>query len=561
VQERVAEPNTVSAETLAKGHREIGIAEFFSRNKHLLGFDNKKKALLTTIKEAVDNALDACEEARILPEIIIEVMNISDDRYRIVIEDNGPGIIKKQIPKIFAKLLYGSKFHSLKQTRGQQGIGISAAVMYAQLTTGRPAKITSRVVGKEHAQYYELMLDTKANAPKITKEEEKEWVKDHGTRIEIDLEANYSRGAQSIDAYIKQTAIANPHCTIIYTNPKAEQVIFTRAVEELPEEPAEIKPHPYGIEVGTLMSLLHTSDKQNLLSFFTNELSRVGAGTAKQIFEKAGVSKDSSPHKISRDQAERLIKAISETRIIAPPTDCISPIGSDNLQKGLRKEINAEFYTSVTRSPVVYSGNPFIVEAAIAYGGEISKDETARVLRFANRVPLQYQQSACAITQSIIQTNWKSYGLQQSRGALPVGPLVVMVHIASVWVPFTSESKEAVAHYPEIKKEIKLLLQECGRKLGSYIRKKKRVGEESKKRNFIKLYMPIVSEALRDILELPAGENEPIVEGLQSILEEKRGKLQDVGEKPQENTEYDEETAKFGNLASYTSDDSDDLEE
>ncbi len=557
----MVEQKTVSAETLAKGHREIGIAEFFSRNKHLLGFDNKKKALLTTIKEAVDNALDACEEARILPEIIIEVMNINDDRYRLVIEDNGPGIIKKQIPKIFAKLLYGSKFHSLKQTRGQQGIGISAAVMYAQLTTGRPAKITSRVTGKDHAQYYELMLDTKTNGPKITKEAEKEWVKEHGTRIEIDLEANYSKGAQSIDAYIKQTAIANPHCTIIYTNPKAEQVIFTRAIEELPEEPIEIKPHPHGIEVGTLLSLLHTSDKQNLLSFFTNELSRVGAGTAKHIFEKAGISKDTAPHEINRDQAERLIKAISETKIVAPPTDCISPIGADNLQKGLRKEINAEFYTSVTRSPVVYSGNPFIVEAAIAYGGELSKDETARILRFANRVPLQYQQSACAITQSIIQTNWKSYGLQQSRGALPVGPLVVMVHIASVWVPFTSESKEAVAHYPEIKKEIKLLLQECGRKLGSYVRKKKRVGEESKKQNFIKTYMPIVSEALRDILELPADENESIVDGLQTVLEKKRGKVEEVGEKPQENNEYDEETAKFGNLASYTQDDTDELEE
>jgi len=223
------------AEEMAKKQRDISVAAFFEKNRHLLGFDNLRKSLMTTIKEAVDNSLDACEEARILPEIIVEVIELSESRFRVVIEDNGPGIIKAQLPKIFAKLLYGSKFHKLSQTRGQQGIGISAAVMYGHLTTGRPAKILSKTEKNKPANYIELYIDTEHNKPVITKQDTKEWKKkEHGTRVEIDIEASYQKGSQSIDEYIKQTAIANPHATFIYTNPKAEQFIFARAVEILP---------------------------------------------------------------------------------------------------------------------------------------------------------------------------------------------------------------------------------------------------------------------------------------------------------------------------------------
>ena len=216
-------PSKIIAEELAKKQREIGVAEFFAKNRHLLGFDNKRKALLTTIKEAVDNALDACEEAEILPEVQVEVIEIGEERFRIIIEDNGPGIVKKQIPKIFAKLLYGSKFHQRRMSRGQQGIGISAAVMYAQLTTGKPAKILSKIAKEKPATYMGLMLDTKTNNPIIQEEKERDWPeKEHGTRIEMDIEGSYQKGDQSVDQYLKETAIVNPHATIIYTNPKAE---------------------------------------------------------------------------------------------------------------------------------------------------------------------------------------------------------------------------------------------------------------------------------------------------------------------------------------------------
>ncbi len=536
--------SSIKAVELAKGQREIGVAEFFSRNRHLLGFDNKKKALMTTIKEAVDNSLDACEEGGVLPEIQVEIIDMQNDRFRVIVEDNGPGIVKKQIPKIFAKLLYGSKFHRLKMSRGQQGIGISASVMYGQLTTGRPAKIISKIDPTEPAHYYELKINTQKNTPEILKEAMMDWPKEHGTRVEIDIEATYSGGQQSVDQYLKETAIINPHVTIIYTNPKAQQIIFPRVTEILPKEAKEIKPHPYGVELGVLMNMLKMTEFRTLQAFLTNEFSRVGAGTAKQICENAALLPNSQPKRISREQVEKLIDGIKKTKIIAPPTDSISPIGESLIEKGLRKEINAEFYCATTRPPSVYRGNPFIIEAGLAYGGAQEREGQINIMRFANRVPLLYQQGACVVTKSITATNWRSYGLSQSSGAIPQGPCTILVHIASVWVPFTSESKEAIAHYPEIIKEIKLALQECGRMLGSYVNKKKRVHDELKKRGYIEKYIPHVAEALRDILGHV--DMATIEKNLREMLESKRGRIDDLEFDPSKNVDYDEEFAKIG---------------
>ena len=441
-----SEPKEAIAISLAKKQQEISISQFFEKNRHLLGFDNKRKALMTTIKEAVDNSLDACEEAKILPEISVEIIDMQNERFRVIVEDNGPGIVKNQIPKVFAKLLYGSKFFRLSQSRGQQGIGISASVMYAQLTTGRPAKITSRISKDHPAHYYELHIDTQKNKPEIIKEDEVVWEKEHGTRIELDLEASYQAGNQSVDQYLKQTSIVNPHVTIIYTNPKAEQIIFQRATDNLPKEAIEIKPHPYGVELGRMMSMLKMTEARTLQSFLSNEFSRVGSGTSKTICENAKLLPNTSPDNMTREMIEQLINGIKNTKLIAPPTDCISPIGAELLEKGLRKEVNAEFYATTTRPPSVYRGNPFIVEAGIAFGGNQSAEEPVNLFRYANRVPLLYQQGACAVSKSVINTAWRNYGLSQSRGALPIGPCTIVVHIASVWVPFTSESKEAIAH-------------------------------------------------------------------------------------------------------------------
>lgn len=539
--------DTVSkAHEMAKEQREISVAEFFEKNRHLLGFDNKRKALLTTIKEAVDNSLDACEEAGILPEIHVEIIDMGNDRFMVKVEDNGPGIVEKQIPNIFGRLLYGSKFHSLKQSRGQQGIGISAAALYGQLTTGKPIRIISKIGPNEPAHYMEISLDTAINRPVIVKQEERPWYKEHGTKLELDLEGLYQKGAQSVDEYLKETAIANPHITIVYTNPKAEQIIFPRAIEELPKLPQKIKPHPYGIELGMLIKMLANTESKTVQQFLSNDFSRVSLNNAKQICQEAAILPNTDPKKVSREMSEKLMEGIKKTKLIAPPTDCISPIGAEQIQKGLKKEINAEFYTSATRPPMVYRGNPFVIEAGIAYGGDQPSDKTISILRLANRVPLLYQQGSCAITEAISTTNWKPYGLQQSGNSIPSGPVTVVIHMASVWVPFTSEAKEALAHYPEIIKEIKLAIQECGRDLASYVMKKKKVKDEFKKRSYIEKYIPHVSLALQELLKLSTTEQKRIEANLKEMLESTRGKLDDMEFDPDKNEEYDENLAKIG---------------
>ncbi|MDD5332063.1 MAG: DNA topoisomerase VI subunit B [Candidatus Nanoarchaeia archaeon] len=497
----------ITAVELAKKQREISVSEFFTKNRHLLGFDNPRKALLTTIKEAVDNSLDACEEAKILPDIYVEVTQKAEDRFLVIVQDNGPGIVKEQIPKIFAKLLYGSKFHTMKQSRGQQGIGISAAGMYGQLTTGKPIRITSRISPKKPTHYYELNINTQKNEPDIIKETEIEWLTEHGTKIEIELEAKYQKGKQSVDEYLKQTAIANPHIKVAYKNPEGQVIEFPRATKELPVEPKEIKPHPHGIELGILIKMLRMTKSKNLGSFLTSDFSRVSPAVAKLICDKAKVDIKSKPERIPTQEADNLLKAIRETKIMAPQTNCLSPIGEDLIIKGLKKEINAEFYAATTRPPSVYRGNPFQIEVGLAYGGEAQttpddeKDDLIRVIRFANRVPLLYQQGACATNKAIVTTAWKNYGLSQSRGALPSGPVILMIHMVSVWVPFTSESKEAIAHYPEILKEMKLALQEVGRKLAGHIRKTVKAIQQTERINLFEKYIPELATAIAQLSE------------------------------------------------------------
>ena len=590
-----------TAQALAAGQRDISVSEFFAKNRHLLGFDSPRKALLTSVKEAVDNSLDACEEAGILPEIWVHIEQVgeSGSRYRMGVQDNGPGIVSKQIPLIFGKLLYGSKFHRLRMSRGQQGIGISAAGMYGVLTTGKPVKIISKISAKDPAHYYELRIDTKTNQPEILNgkgagvdipsgkggadlmaKHSIEWVAqndlgeqvEHGTRVTIEMEAKFQRGRGSVEEYLEQTAIANPHARIHFQGPDGPERILERSSDDLPPEPKEIKPHPYGVELGRLVTMLQEHPKLTLTQFLTQSFSRVSHGTAKKICDTAKLSTRVTTGKLGRGEADALFKAIQETKIPPPATDCVVPIGEQRLLAGLRQVVPGEFFTAATRPPSVYRGNPFVIEAALAYGGgvaaqkisrealgELASESDARslrqfltttfsgmgseaadkilaeaqlaprqspsklkkaaldalhgamqhvnvdegqsmnVLRYANRVPLQFQPAACAVTQTILSTNWRSYGLSQSRGSLPNAPVTAMVHVASVWVPFTSESKEAIASYPEIQKEIRLALQAVGRKLGMYMRRRLRVAQEGQRRSIFLRYLGEVASAVAQI--------------------------------------------------------------
>ena len=605
-----------TAKSMAAKQRSISVSEFFTKNRHLLGFDNPRKALLTTVKEAVDNSLDACEEAAIVPEIWVRIESTSaKQRFKVSIQDNGPGIVKKQVPLIFGKLLYGSKFHRLSMSRGQQGIGISAAGMYGQLTTGKPIKIVSKISIRKPAHYFEIQINTKTNHPEIHNGKgegedipagEKgvqychkkgiEWVSEYpidpvedesaegspppkprplasGTRVTIELEGVYKRGKGSVDEYLEQTAIANPHVTIHYADPEGNERTYSRSTRQLPPEAKEIKPHPYGVELGRLLTMLKDQKPPVTLSqFLTANFSRVSSAVARRICETAGLSTRASTRKIGRGEADKLYQAIQETKISSPSTDCIAPIGEPLLLKGLYHVVSGEFFAAATRPPSVYRGNPFQIEVALAYGGDtstkrISRDEldklleetdsrtvkqflinsfsglggdgadrivktaklgtrqspsklkpkevealfdamhnvsvgdsqSMQVLRYANRVPLQFKMGDCAITRTIMQTNWRSYGLTQSRGSLPSGPVTVMVHMASVWVPFTSESKEAIANYPEIEKEIRLALQNVGRKLGMFMRRRRNIKQEGERRNVFLRYLGEVANAVSGI--------------------------------------------------------------
>jgi DNA topoisomerase-6 subunit B len=672
------------AEELAKSQRSISIAEFFEKNKHMLGFDSGARGLVTAVKEAVDNALDATEEAGILPDIYVEIEE-DGEYYRLIVEDNGPGITKEQIPKVFGKMLYGSRFHVREQNRGQQGIGISAAVLYSQLTSGKPATITSRTEGNREAQHFELIIDTDTNEPEISVDTTTTWERPHGTRIELEMEANM-RARQQLRNYIKHTAVVNPHARIEYIEPR-EKLKFERATDQLPAETEEIRPHPHGVELGSLIKMLEETDSYSVSGFLQGEFTRVGQKTADSVVSafrdrhygramtwqppapheesdietavieavankgreatasfaetiasavgdrnriahheliecvaRAGETvehesgtvfgdtvqrnavaaawetitanrasdlyrliddvttsrkddraiegmarriathfenSDDSRHRVTqktlsayvaraaeqtkerddetfgetarenilisiwelcrtvpdeppkvravatdRDVASELLEAMRETDILAPPTNCLAPITDDLVEEGLRKEFDADFYAAATRDAEVHGGDPFIVEAGIAYGGDVPAEGQADVLRFANRVPLVYQRGACATVDVIKRINWRNYGLDQPGGSgMPNGSAVLMVHIASTNVPFTSESKDAVANVPEIEDEIELALRETARELKSYLNKRRSLEKRQRKRNVIADILPAMADKLADVTE------------------------------------------------------------
>ncbi|NKB70381.1 MAG: DNA topoisomerase VI subunit B [Candidatus Latescibacteria bacterium] len=511
-----------NAQTMAASQREISVSEFFSRNRHLLGFDNPRRALLTSVKEAVDNSLDACEEAGIMPRLEVAISQVAEDRYTMRVQDNGPGIVKRQIPNIFGKLLYGSKFHRLKMSRGQQGIGISAASMYGQLTTGKAARVISRTGANRPAHLYEIQINTARNKPEILRDEEIEWEPDQGTSVEIEMEARYLKGRQSVDEYLRQTALANPHLHVIYTPPSGKPVTYANSTTELPPEPREVKPHPHGIELGVLMKMLQGTPHRTLQGFLTQEFSRVSVRVAKEICDRADLKPNGRPKGIAREETDRLFKAIDKTRLMKPPTDCIVPVGEELLVASLKQSVEAAYYTSTTRPPAVYRGNPFQVEVAMALGGNIEAEGPIALMRFANRVPLLYQQAACATTRSAIGLDWRNYRLSQSSGSLPTGPLVVLIHLASVWVPFTSESKEAIAHYPEIMREIRLALQECGRQIGDHINRQRKAADAARKKSYIEQYIDHIADALQEITGDTQAQKEQLAQNLQGMLERSR---------------------------------------
>ena len=531
-----------------KGFKEYSVAEFFKKNRQMLGYSGKIKSLTTAVHEYVTNGLDACEEARILPDIYVKLEKLGPNHIKLIVEDNGPGIPKKIVGKAFGSMLAGTKFHRFQQARGQQGIGAAGVIMFSQVTTGKPTKI---ITSQGNGIIYEtkLSIDIKANKPKL--EDEREYSGQmKGVRLESELKGvKYQKGDYSVDEYLRRTALANPHAKITYIDPDGLTTVYDRADAKLPKKAKSTKPHPKGIEVDDLLTYASVTKARTVKSFLINELSRMSAAKAKEIENKVSFDMNKLPKELRWDEAEEIIKAIKQINFIAPPTDVLIPIGEKQLEKAVVNVIQPEFKTIITRPASVYRGGvPFIVEVALAFGGKAGKKNAEdknkmEIMRFANRVPLLFDSGGCAITKAVQSVNFKKYKISDET------PITVMVNFTSVYVPYTGAGKESIADEEEIIKEIRLALMDTGRRLGGYVSGKLREAEKEKKRKNLEIYTPIVAEALADILKK---DEKKIENKLKKIIEKKYNEIEEETEEEkkmeQEEEKEIEELEKEGLL-------------
>ena len=504
------------AENIASKQKQISISEFFEKNKHFLGFDTLQRAVITAVKEAVDNSLDACEEARILPTIKVEINKLKGDKLELICQDNGPGIPRNSVENVFGKFLLGSRFHAIRQTRGQQGIGITGVVMYSQLTTGSKTHVISKIKSDSSAVHVDLGLDTRKNKATKSNEIRDVWFEDgeevvSGLKIKTVMKAKYQRGRQSVHQYLRMTSIVNPHATIQLIVRDADGEIidqghWIRTTEKLPRVVEEIKPHPHGIHLGQLQRMLKEADERKLTSFLRHNFSGVSMRAAKEILGKAELEEGRTPVRIKADEAQAMLDSFQEVKLLAPPTDCLSPIEEILIKKGLSKAIDSRFASTVTRKPAVSQGNPFQIEVGLVFGGDLAADGPIEVLRFANRVPLMYQQGGCLLTKALESVDWKRYGLDHPGGkGLPKGPAAVLIHLASTNVQFTSEAKEAVSDNEEVFEEIRKAMLEVGRGLKNHLKKSKQRKKAQEKFDLINIILPEISRKSSEML----GKEEP----------------------------------------------------
>ena len=526
------------AHQLAKEQRDIPVSEFFEQNRHILGFDNPTHSLITAVKEGVDNSLDACEQAGILPDLKIEIGSLGKDELSIAIEDNGPGIVEENVPNVFGRLLYGSRFGSGKQSRGQQGIGISAAIMYGQLTTGRSATISTRISEEHLATRITMKLDTRNNRGNVERTEDFIWKdeerepneegihpeKFHGTRVEFAIKGRYREARPSVLEYLKSTAIVNPHAKIIFINPDEKVFLFDRGSPDLPKLPSQgVKPHPHGVELGQLMRMAHHSKEYQMGHFLRKDLSSMGTKSISDVLIKAKLSPYVRPQDITRLEAKALIESFKTTSIRTPTSGILVPIGPKLIKLGLKQvleEYRPDFYTlPISRTPSVFAGTPFLVEVGMVYGGNLPKDQPVQILRFANRVPLLYQAGGCAITKAIQGINWRNYGLEQKKGkGTPSGPAIILVHVASTNIPFTSEAKEAIADISEIKKEIKLALRNNAKTLSKHLKKQKKRAKVSEKFDLVQKVLPAIAEKTASVVGKPVPNLDKVVAAIMDVV-------------------------------------------
>jgi len=489
-------PNESAVINLEKEFKEHSVAEFFKKNKQMLGLYGKVRTLTMVIHEYVSNSLDACEETGILPNIDVKIDELGDEYYETTVTDNGPGISQENVGKAFGKLLAGTKFHRLMQSRGQQGIGAAGATMLSQMTTGKPTKVITGKEGKK-AISLELTIDPSRNEPKLAniKELEKEF---RGTAVQAKFKGVLYRDSdQGPLEYLRRTAIANPHAQISFRDPLGQKVVFKRTFHKIPELPTEIKPHPKGMTVDDILTFSKNTKGRTVSSFLTNDLDRMGAKGIEEVKKKVHFDMSKDPKSLTWEEAEEIVKAFKEIDFIAPTTDALRPIGEEQIKNSLQNIVHPEFLTVMTRKPTVYAGGfPFQVEIAIAFGGQagrkVGEETHMEIMRFANRVPLLFDTGNCALTKAVQTVDWTRYAIKDAESS----PLTVFVNFISVHIPYTGAGKQAIADEEEVLEEVRLALMQTGRKAGVYIAHRRRDAENQQKRLMFYKYIPEITKAL-----------------------------------------------------------------
>ncbi len=520
----------VKSEEIFKEFKEHSISEFFRKNSQMLGYSGKTRSMTTIIHEYVTNSLDACEEAGILPDIDVTIKTIDEGKYSISVRDNGPGIPSKLVGKVFATVLAGTKFHRYVQQRGQQGIGASGCTLFSKITTGKP--ITIRSSNEKEGYECNVDLEIKTNKPLITDMKKIEGMA-RGTEVFGEFgEIKYERSDHGVEEYLKRTVLSNPHATIKLNDPDGKEVVFLRAVNEMPKKPKEVKPHPLGIDTNDLIEFAHRSHEKTISDFLVESFSRVSQGKIAEIKAIApDIFFDIEPNKLQWSDAEKLVKVFKQIKWMAPELDSLSTIGEKQIDIAMKNILNPKFQSVVERKPKVFRGGiPFVVEAGISYGGdsgkksnEVDKDGNSieaegNVLRFANKVPLLFDGSNCAITEAVKGIQWKRYGI----GRFDEEPVSVLINVSSVYVPYSGVGKQAVAKEDDIIEEIKLAVMDCGRILQRYLSGVRKMELQETRYKTIMRYIKQLSSDLSEITET---DQKDIEASLKTLIEKKYSKL------------------------------------
>lgn len=503
-------------------------AEYFAQNLQQVGFSSPLKAVLTTLKEAVDNSLDACEENGILPEISVSIQKVgpgssrSSDLVEIIVEDNGPGILPEDLAKVFGEYLASSKFGRGQCSRGQQGIGISAATTWAQLTNAAGVKVISKTSRMKKAVQALIDVDIKGNRGIVKQKESIDWDRDHGTRVEFRIDGRVQlNGDGGILTYLEGTTLVNPHLSLNYKLLDMDWKHIGRVSEQVPAIPSPTLPHPHTMKLGEFMTHAGLFGKITLEKFLKKGFSRVTDASIKDMV-KSGLKKDllnKNLNSISENEYKTVFQAIQNTELANPSTRSVLTVGEEGLSKSIQRLGDVDFFSVVTRKPRICDFKPVVVEVAIArFVQRGDSDSPVQLLRFANRVPLQFDKAACAITKAVESVNWRSYGLNQPKSALPTGPYVFAVAVTSPFIKFKNASKETVDASDELVEEIRRALMQAGQKLSRHIRAEDRAADLERKIQHIERYAPILVRELAKITNASKAREKKAEEGLRKIL-------------------------------------------